>query len=217
MTTHKKSYRIIIADDHTLILEGLKKMMEGFQCVDAVETASDKVKLMHMLASQKFDVVFLDIHFGKADGREVAREIRIKYPDLVLAAFTSFDDKETIQSTIHEGFSAFFLKSDEASEIEKWLHLGDFSTNYVSVHTKLTYSEHSLSRDTKAKQTINLSAREKDVLRLILEELTSKEIADKMNLSEKTIENYRSNLMLKLNVVNTAGLVKKTILQGLLT
>jgi DNA-binding NarL/FixJ family response regulator len=217
MTLIKKNYRVLIADDHGLILDGLKKIIQEFEEVDRVEAVNDKFKLMHALQHASYDILFLDIHFGDFDGRDLAKEIRTKYPDMILAAFTSFDDRETIQSTIHAGFHAFFLKSDDISEIAHWLKAGNFSTTYISTHTKLTYSEHSLKVDRKSRNGIHLSDREKEVLRLILEEYTSKQIAETMNLSEKTIENYRSNLMLKLEVTNIAGLVKKAILQGLLT
>jgi len=216
MIANNKNYSILIADDHELILDGLKIVMKNIKCVNSVVVVKNKTELMAVLQNSSYDIVFLDIHFGEYDGRDVAKEIKAKYPKIILAAFTSFDDKDTIQSTVNAGFNAFFLKSDAIYEIERWLDKANFDAVYISEQTKITYSDFSLITDNKTKYHINLSIREKEVLHLILDENTSKQIAEKLFLSEKTIENYRSNLMLKLGVTNIAGLVKKTILLGLL-
>jgi len=209
-------YKILIGDDHELILNGLKELLSGIEEVASVDTANNRGDLMAAISAKPYDLVFLDIHFGKHDGREIAAEIKNKYPHFVLAALTSFDDKDTIQSTANAGFNAFFLKSDDVNEIAEWIKKGDFDTMYLSRQTQTSYAHHTLMKDNKARHSIQLTEREKDILRFILDEHTTKQIADKLFLSEKTIENYRTNLMHKLDATNTAGLVKKTILLGLL-
>lgn len=216
MSKAKKGYQILIADDHELILGGLKVVMQEIEQVRHVDIVSHKSTLIDALKKKPYDVLFLDIHFGTFDGREIATELKLLYPNLVLGAFTSFDDLETIQSTINAGFNAFFLKSDSITEIANWLLAADFEKIHISTRTKVTYTEVSLMKDSKAKNVIQLSDREKEILRLILDEKTTKEIAASMFLSDKTIENYRSNLLFKLDAINLAGLVKKTILLGLL-
>lgn len=207
---------ILIADDHALILSGLSELLRKLKEVALVNTAQNKVELLAAIDKTKFDIVFLDIHFGKNDGRDIAKELRTKFPNIILAALTSFDDKDTIQSTSNAGFNAFFLKSDNADEIAEWIQQGNFDTMYLSRQTQQAYAQHTLIKDNKAKNQISLSEREREILRLILDEKTTKQIAEKMFLSEKTIENYRTNLMHKLDATNIAGLVKKTILLGLL-
>ena len=207
---------ILIADDHALILSGLSELLRKLKEVALVNTAQNKVELLAAIEKTKFDIVFLDIHFGKNDGRDIAKELRTKFPNIILAALTSFDDKDTIQSTSNTGFNAFFLKSDNADEIAEWIQQGNFDTMYLSRQTQQAYAQHTLIKDNKAKNQISLTEREREILRLILDEKTTKQIAEKMFLSEKTIENYRTNLMHKLDATNIAGLVKKTILLGLL-
>jgi DNA-binding NarL/FixJ family response regulator len=209
-------YRVLIGDDHELILSGLKNLLLKIEEVAIVDDASNKLAVINAIDQHKYDLVFLDIHFGKHDGREIAMEIKRRQPNIVLIALTSFDDKETIQSTANAGFNAFFLKSDDVAEIAEWIKNGDFDTMYLSRKTQTAYAHHTLMKDNKAKHSIQLSEREKEILRLILDEYTTKQIAEKMYLSEKTIENYRTNLMHKLDATNIAGLVKKTILLGLL-
>jgi DNA-binding NarL/FixJ family response regulator len=211
-------YRILIGDDHELILNGLKALLSQIEEVELVDAANNKADLLAAAKERPYDMVFLDIHFGKDDGRQIAMELKQLFPGIILAALTSFDDKDTIRSTANAGFNAFFLKSDDVAEIAAWIRKGEFETMYLSMQTKDAYAQHSLVKDNKAKQQLQLqlSEREKEVLRLILDEHTTKQIAEKMFLSEKTIENYRTNLMHKLDATNIAGLVKKTILLGLL-
>lgn len=209
-------YRILIADDHALILNGLRELLQQIGEVAQVVAAQNKTELLAAIAEGPFDMIFLDIHFGKYDGREIAKELKQKFPQILLAALTSFDDKETIQSTANAGFNAFFLKSDDVAEIVLWIREGRFDTLYLSRQTQSAYAQHTLIKDNKARNQIHLTDREKEILRLILDEHTTKQIAEKMFLSEKTIENYRANLMQKLDATNIAGLVKKTILLGLL-
>lgn len=209
-------YNILIGDDHALILNGLKDLLTKIREVALVDMADNRADLMAALAIKPYNIVFLDIHFGKHDGRDIAAEIKQKYPETVMAALTSFDDKDTIQSTANAGFHAFFLKSDDVKEIAEWIKAGEFETMHLSKQTQNAYAQHTLVKDNKAKHLIHLSNREKEILRFILDEKTTKQIAEKMFLSEKTIENYRTNLMHKLDTTNIAGLVKKTILLGLL-
>lgn len=209
-------YSILIGDDHELILNGLKDLLGKVKNVKNIDAVNSKTEVMRAVAVKKYDIIFLDIHFGKDDGREIAIELKQKFPNLVLVALTSFDDKDTIQSSSNAGFNAFFLKSDDVKEIEEWILAGEFDTLYLSKQTKNAYAQHTLLKDNKAKHLIHLTEREKEILRLILDEHTTKQIAEKMFLSEKTIENYRTNLMHKLDATNIAGLVKKTILLGLL-
>lgn len=209
-------FNILIADDHALILNGLSGLLRKMKEVSYVHTAQNKAELLAAFESRKYDIVFLDIHFGKNDGRAMAKELKQKHQDIVLAALTSFDDKDTIQSTANAGFNAFFLKSDDVKEIAEWIEEGEFETMYLSRQTQQAYTQHTLLKDNKTKNQIQLTDREKEILRLILDEKTTKQIAEKMFLSDKTIENYRTNLMHKLDATNIAGLVKKTILLGLL-
>lgn len=211
-----KKYDILIGDDHELIRNGLRDLLQQIEEVALVDTASSKPDLLSAMTKKNYDLVFLDIHFGKHDGRDIAVEIRQKVEEVVLVALTSFDDKDTIKSTANAGFNAFFLKSDDVNEIAEWIKAGAFETMYLSAQTKNAYAEHTLLKDSKAKHTIHLTDREKEILRLILDEKTTRQIAEILFLSEKTIENYRTNLMHKLDASNLAGLVKKTILLGLL-
>ncbi|AEA43771.1 LuxR C-terminal-related transcriptional regulator [Fluviicola taffensis] len=211
-----KQLTILLGDDHQLITTGLRDVLLKEPIVSRVDCANNSTDLLQAVDKYTYDIVFLDIHFGKADGREIATQLLQKQPYLILAALTSFDDSETIQTTVNAGFKAFFLKSDDIIELVEWIGNRSFDTFYLSRQTKESYTSQALFNDAKKKTHIQLTTREKQVLKLIMDEYTTKRIAEELFLSEKTIENYRSSLMLKLDVTNLTGLVKKTLLLGLL-
>ncbi|MGV3610947.1 MAG: LuxR C-terminal-related transcriptional regulator [Fluviicola sp.] len=211
-----KQLTILLGDDHPLITTGLRDVLLKTPLVSRVDCANNSKDLLQAVDECDYDIIFLDIHFGNADGREIATQLLQKQPNLILAALTSFDNSETIQTTVNAGFKAFFLKSDDITELVEWIEKSSFDTFYLSRQTKESYTNQSLFNDAKKKTHIQLTLREKQVLELIMAEYTTKRIAEELFLSEKTIENYRSSLMLKLDVTNLTGLVKKTLLLGLL-
>jgi DNA-binding NarL/FixJ family response regulator len=206
---------VLLGDDHELILNGLSDRLRSLKNVSNVDVAQSSEELLMKIDQNHFDIVFLDIHFGSADGRDVAKKINELYPSIILVALTSFDTEETVQSALNVGFNAFFLKTDSLSEISSWIEEASFDFVYLSSETTKIFSYKDLLLNNKTKTNISISNREKEVLTLIVAEYTTKKIADELCLSEKTIENYRASLMLKLNVTNIAGLVKKSILLGL--
>ncbi|MEN9440211.1 MAG: hypothetical protein RLZ33_287 [Bacteroidota bacterium] len=208
---------IIIGDDHELILKGLSDRLGLLENVSTVDTAQSSDELLLKIERKQYDVVFLDIHFGVKDGRDIAKKIKEIWPTTILAALTSFDTEETVQSAINVGFKAFFLKTDTLLELEKWVEAASFENVYLSGETTKIFSYKNLQLNNKTLTNISISNREKEVLNLIVAEFTTKRIAEELCLSEKTIENYRASLMLKMNVTNIAGLVKKAILLGLHT
>jgi len=202
--------KILIADDHFLVLEGLEMLLSTFDFVETDEKANDYMELKTAMEIQEFDVLFLDIHFGKHDGREIISEIKEKNPMMKVLALTSHSDSSTIKSTINSGFDGYLLKIDGRDEIERALRKVMQGDKYFSPKTQQVFFETQTS-----KTKVDLTEREKEILQLIVQEKTTKEIADQLCLSEKTIETHRGNIMLKLEARNIAGMVRKAIMLGL--
>ena len=135
------------------------------------------------------------------------------YPSLKVIIISSLDDSETIKTLLKQGVHGYILKSDSEIEIFNAIQTVLDGNIYISPEIKGLYSERELLF---SKQRITLTPREKAVLQLIAEERSSREIASDLSLSEKSIENYRSNLLLKFGARNVAGLVKKALLEGFL-
>lgn len=202
--------KILLADDHFLVLEGLEVLLSTFQFVEKTQSVLNYVELKEALKEKDFDVLLLDIHFGKHDGREIIGEIKQMAPDIKIIALTSYSDPTTIKSSINAGFDGYLLKIDSRKDIENALKATVNNERYFSSKIHQVYFEGST-----AKEKMELTPREKEVLQLVVFEKTTKEIAEELFLSEKTIETHRANIMIKLDVKNIAGMVKKAIMQGL--
>jgi len=202
--------KILLADDHFLVLEGLEVLLSTFNFVEKTHSVLNFVNLKEILEDENFDVLLLDIHFGKHDGREIIGEIKEMVPNMKIIALTSHADSATIKSSVNAGFDGYLLKIDGREEIEKALKAVTNDEKYFSPKTQQVFFEVNAS-----KNKITLTEREKEILQLIVHEKTTKEIAEQLCLSEKTIETHRSNIMQKLDVKNIAGMVKKAIMEGL--
>jgi len=202
--------KILLADDHFLVLDGLEVLLSTFEFVEKTQSVLNFVQLKDILKEENFDVLLLDIHFGKHDGREIIGEIKQMAPNMKVIALTSHSDSTTIKSSVNAGFDGYLLKIDGREDIEKALKAVINNEKYFSPKTQQTFFEMSAS-----KNKVELTEREKEILQLIVQEKTTKEIAEQLCLSEKTIETHRASIMQKLDVKNIAGMVKKAIMQGL--
>jgi len=202
--------KILLADDHFLVLDGLEVLLSTFDFVEKTKSALNYMELKNILEEEHFDVLLLDIHFGKHDGRTIIQEIKRLSSEMKIIALTSHSDSVTIKSSVNAGFDGYLLKIDGREEIEKALKVVMNDEKYFSPKTQQAFFEMSAS-----KNKIELTEREKEILQLIVQEKTTKEIAEQLCLSEKTIETHRASIMLKLEVKNIAGMVKKAIMQGL--
>jgi DNA-binding NarL/FixJ family response regulator len=202
--------RILLADDHFLVLDGLEVLLSTFEFVEKTRSVLNYMELKEVLKTENYNVLLLDIHFGKHDGREIIQEIKQLMPDMKIIALTSYSDSVTIKSSVNAGFDGYLLKIDGRDEIEKALKAVTNNEKYFSSKTQQVFFETQTS-----KNKVELTEREKEILQLIVYEKTTREIAEELFLSEKTVETHRGNIMLKLEVRNIAGMVKKAIMQGL--
>jgi DNA-binding NarL/FixJ family response regulator len=198
---------IIIAEDHALIIDGLRAVLEQ-QEMNVFPAMNEKM-LYQLLNEQPFDVLIQDIRFGKTDARTIIPAIRQEFPTLRIIALTSLDDLASIQSVLATNVSGYVLKSEPTGRIMDAIHAVVSGSTYLSPEVQAV-----LAGNSESMPEVRLSEREKGVLKGILDEKSTKEIAESLFVSEKTVEHYRSNLFIKFDVKNVSGLVKKAILQG---
>lgn len=198
---------IIIAEDHALIIDGLRTVLEqhGF----TVFPAMNEQDLNQLLEENTVGVLIQDIRFGKLDARTIIPSIRKEFPDLKIIALTSLDDLASVQSVLATNISGYVLKTEPSGKIIEAIQAVVTGNTYLSPQVQAV-----LAGNTGSTPEVSLSEREKGVLKGILDEKSTKEIAERLFLSEKTVEHYRSNLFLKFDVKNVSGLVKKAILGG---
>ncbi|MGF1557137.1 response regulator [Paucihalobacter sp.] len=202
--------KVILADDHYLVLDGLKLLISTLGYVNSISIASNYFEMTELLKANEFQLAFLDIHFGKHDGRVIVKELKSNYPNMKVMALTSYSDSATIKTAINAGFDGYLLKIDGREQIDIAIQCVMKGEKYFSRKVQQVYFEHSTNT-----KKIELTEREKEILNLIVAEKTTKEIANTLCVSEKTIEAHRGNIMLKLEVRNIAGMVRKAVLMGI--
>lgn len=203
------NYRnILIADDHNLIMDGFEQRLKLWDSEVRIFKAKNKPMLMEILAQERIDVLFQDVIFGQYDAREFVAEIKNKYPDLSIVIMSTLTDATTVNALLKQGASGYISKVDDSSELIRALDAiskGDLFLSPDIQNRRLRAS---------AEKSVFITAREERVLRLIVEGKTSKEIAETLNISVKTVETHRSNLFAKFGARNVVELVKRAIFEG---
>jgi len=207
--------RIAITDDHPGMLKGLQGMLEGYTHLKVTALYPNGKALLAGLQQQAPDVLLLDVHLPDITGDELTRIIAHRYPDVKILILTSHDNIFFIRSLLRNGALGYILKTAEEEVLTAAIESVYAGIQFLSPEVKDTLVKDTLRlKQTFATQS-ELTPREKDIIRLIAEEYTSQEIAEKLLLSTRTVNNYRLGLMQKLDVKNMAGLIRKAIQMGL--
>lgn len=205
--------KILIGDDHALISSGVVAYFQSIKSDAQFTTAINKNELIAHLQSQQFEVLILDVRFGKDDAREMVTEISQLAPDMKRIALSSHEDELTVKSVLASGFQSYVSKSAPLSEIADAVDAVTQGKQYISVQLEKKLFA-SLFSSNAFENEIQLTKREKEVLEQLQKGLSSKEIAEMLFISEKTVESYRSSLLMKFQVKNVASLVRESILKG---
>lgn len=206
-----KNINIGIADDHRLFREGIRMIVSEMPGIALCLEATDGEELLDQLATTSVDIVLLDLEMKKINGIETLKKIRGQYPDVKVIILSMHTEPGMINHLMKLGANGYLVKDTQKDELEKAIHevsnKGTYFNEYVSSSLLMGLK----NGNAKPTLTIQLSVREKEVLSLICAELTTQEIAEKLFISQRTVEGHRKNLCAKLDVKNTAGLVKKAI------
>lgn len=215
-----KKITIAVADDHALFRKGLVGLLEDFGFVEHVYEASNGLELIELLkiADPLPEIVLLDLRMPVMDGVEATEKIKELFPEIKIIILTMQDDESFILHMIEKGINSFLLKNVEPEELErviKTLQTREFYFNekLSNMVVKALYSKG--KKATSIYYDSLFTEREIEVLKLICEELTNQEIADKLNVSKRTIDGHRTALFDKSGVKNTAGLVIYAVKNGI--
>ena len=214
--------KIIIVDDHKIIRVGLRGLLEREQDIEIMGEAENADAVMTILATQHTDVVLMDIDLGDSDGIMTTRRIKELYPSIHILGLTMHEESNYIIKMLEAGASGYLLKNAGREELLAAIHTVAKGDSYFSQKVSATL----LQAITRQKETLadpkkpliqsSLSEREIEVLRLIAQEYSNGEIADKLFISIRTVDTHRRNLLEKLHVKNTVGLVKYAIKKGII-
>jgi DNA-binding NarL/FixJ family response regulator len=204
------AYTIILADDHAMLREGIRKIIERTEEARIIGEANDGLELLELLKKSSPHLVILDISMPNLRGLEAIREIKKTYPQVKVLVLTMHKKKEFLRQALRDGADGFLLKEDAGSELIRAVQTVRNGGKYLSpllanVLTSLAVEE---------EKTEVLTMREREVLKLLAEGKRTKEIAAALYISPHTVRRHRSNIMEKLDIQNLADLVKYAISQS---
>ncbi len=205
---------VFLVDDHKLFREGLALLLGNLLYIKEVKQASDGKEFLSKLAENVPDLVFMDISMPSMDGIEATRIASTQYPDLKIIALSMFADEDYYTRMIDAGAKGFILKNSGMQQVEECILSVVSGNNYFSPEI-LSGIVKNISRKAKTSKNSELSEREEEVLYRICQGLSNQEIADIFNISKRTVDKHRENLLLKTDSKNTAGLVMYAIRQGI--
>ncbi|MBL4655431.1 MAG: response regulator transcription factor [Bacteroidia bacterium] len=214
-----ENIKVIIVDDHQIIIDGLKSLLAGHENIQVIGTAGNGIEALKELEEKKCHVIIMDIKMPEMNGIEATSAIKKKYPDVNIVALTTYGEKKLIQEIIKAGALGYILKNTGKQELDAAIIAVANGQKYYSSEVAMKL----LDADQGSKVTVYkgdfeeaevLTQREIDVLRLIANEHTTAEIGEKLFISVNTVETHRKHLIQKLNVKNVAGLVKYAIQNG---
>jgi DNA-binding NarL/FixJ family response regulator len=212
-----ESYQIILADDHALIRSGIKRILSENPGLKVLSEASDGLELLDLLNDLSPDMVILDISMPNLRGIEAVREIKTKRPDLKVLMLTMHRDTELLQLAIRAGADGYLLKEDAEVELFSAIDTVRQGKTYVSplLQEEVNNCWAQSCRGESRPLAPTLTIRETEVLKLIGEGKAKKEIADLLSISIHTVEHHRENIMSKLNLKTSSGLVRYAIQKNL--
>ena len=204
--------RIVLADDHVLVRQGLKSVLEreGFQVV--AEASDGQEALRHVKLLQP-DVAVMDISMPTLNGLNAAREVRRASPKTKTILLTQHDESQYIRDALEAGVKGYVLKSQVASDLVLAIRQVSFGQVYLSPGVSSAVMEAYQSKSEKSKNLLTL--REGQVLQLIAEGKSTKDVASLLGISVKTAESHRTRLMQKLDIHETASLVLYAVRNGI--
>ncbi len=204
--------KIIIADDHKLIRDGIKTLLKKNDEFDIVAEADDGLQLVSVIDQFVPDVVLVDITMPHLNGLDAIAEIRKKNTDYKFIVLTMHEEGDYIMKSVQNGVNGYLLKNAEYEELANAIKIvaagGKYFNNKISAVIIENLSQPKKEAD---KEYTELTPREIEVLREVANGLSTKLIADKLSISNRTVETHRVNMMKKLEVHNTAELIKRAI------
>jgi len=204
-----KKIRVLIADDHRVLLDGLVMMLKNVEQIELVSTASNGEEVLVKMSSYYVDVLMIDIQMPIIDGYETAKIVLEKFPDTKVLILSMHSERIYIEKMYTLGVNGYLLKTAGKSEIIEAIEKVYQGRKYFSQDVTMAILENSKNQSKIVSN--ELTKREKEIILLIANGLTNSEIAAKLFLSSDTIKTHRKNMMRKLDISNTAGLVKYAI------
>ena len=211
--------KVLIADDHTMFVDGIESLLKTEKTIEVVGKCFDGLAVFDEMDKKEIDVLLLDINLPGMNGIDVCKKLTSTHPKVRVLALSMHNDESFVSEILKNGAMGYILKNTGKSELVSAIEKVSQGHTYFSKEVTETImrslvNERRRSRKTALSAPI-VSRREKEVLTLIVKEFTTQEIAEELHISLKTVESHRRSLLTKLNVRNTAGLVRVAVANDL--
>ncbi len=206
--------RVLIADDHGIVRSGLRMLLESQPDVEVIAEAADGAEARDTAIRERPDIAILDVKMPKLTGLQATREIKEQAPEVSVLILSMYDDERYLFEALKAGASGYVLKSQADSELVDALHAVERGEPFLTPE-----AQRALIKDVLGQGSVRdeeLTPREQEVVKLVAEAHTNKQIAEILHLAEKTVENHRSNAMRKLGMRDRVELVRYAIRRGLI-
>lgn len=214
-----KPYTIILADDHAMMREGIRNLIEAVEGLKVIAETGDGLKLLKIVKRNVPDMVILDISMPGLRGIEAAREILALHPQVHILMLSMHKREEFLAMALAAGAKGYLLKEDTGDELLEAIERIRQGRTFLSNRLVNAFPSDiiSICRGTHGSNPAPLTQRERQVLQLIAEGHTDRQIGDKLCISLRTVQHHRANIRSKLNLKRTADLVRYAISEGYVT
>ena len=211
-----KTIHIGIIDDHQVVINGFCSMLSKYSYLKMIVTATEINVLLEHLEKEQPHILFTDIQMPGQDGISLAKTIKKAYPAIKIIAFSTFDDTHYIKQFMRTAGSGYLLKNAAPETIVSAIDTVLDDKEYIDENLKKLLLDETLSGKKGSMFDVPLTIREREIIKMIADGLTNQQIADKIFISHRTVEKHRMNINAKLEVTNTAGLIREVIKRGVI-
>lgn len=205
--------RLVLADDHPMIRAGFKTLLAQSDEFEIVGEAENGQELIQIVSTTNPDVTLVDVHMPGTNGLEALEKLRASFPGIKLIVLTMHDEREYVQKALKAGADGYLLKNIQREELENAIHAVFKGGKYFSPEITAVLAD-SVARPSG--EAGEITPREKEVLVLVAAGHSTKQIADQLGISIRTVETHRINMLKKMAVSNSAELIKKAFESGIL-
>ena len=209
--------RVALVDDHQLVRDGIKALLKSTSDFDVVGEAADGREAIALMTRIEIDVLVMDIAMAGLNGIDASRRIVDKHPDAKIIMLSMYDSEEYVVRSMRSGARGYLVKNMAPVELELAIRKVAAGGVYLSPAIGDAMRLQLLRQTPSAESVDILSSRQREILQAIAEGLSTKEIADMLSISPKTVETHRSQLMQKLDIRDVPGLVRYAIRHGLIS
>ena len=204
--------KVVITDDHPIITQGLELFLSTKTDIEVSAIFSDGNQLLQWLSGNETDIILLDIYLQNESGLELCRKISEEFPEIGIIAISGQDEGVVVSQMLQNGALGYVLKNAESEEITEAIRTVFRGGKYLCKRTKTALEK----LDSQLTKIPKITRREKDVLLLIADGLTTSEVADKLFISPHTVESHRKNLMEKFEMKSMTSVISKVKSLGLI-